>query len=325
MRTYVIKRILISIPILFILSVLVFIATRQISTPEAAFRTNPRIRAEDIQRYREQLGLDKSEPEQYLTWLGNFVRGDFGKSLITNREVWPQLESALANTLVLASVAVVVSLMLGIAIGVTSAVRQNTFIDYFSTGAAFFGISMPPFWFGLILQLLFGVYLVNWLGLDEPLFYTAGMFKPGSSGFDLLDRLRHIALPAMVLAVQLVAVYSRYMRASMLEVLHSDYLRTARAKGLPERRVLLRHGVRTAMIPLTTQAAIDIGLLVGGLVVTEQIFQWPGMGVLFLEALERGDYVILLPWLMITATAVIAVNLIADLLYGVLDPRIRYG
>jgi len=172
---------------------------------------------------------------------------------------------------------------------------------------------------------VFGLYLVRWLHLPEPVFFTAGLSQPGSVGFDLVDRLRHVALPAVVLAVQSIAVYSRYMRASMLEVLGSDYLRTARAKGLRERRVVTNHGMRNALIPLTTQVAIDLGGLAGGLIVTEQIFQWPGMGRLFIQAMTDGDYSIALPWVMLTMTFVITFNLVADILYAVLDPRIRYA
>jgi peptide/nickel transport system permease protein len=197
--------------------------------------------------------------------------------------------------------------------------------DYLATSGAFLFLSVPVFWFALIVQLLFGLYMVRWLHLQEPIFFTAGLSRPGSVGFDLVDRLRHVALPAVVLAVQSIAVYSRYMRASMLEVLGSDYLRTARAKGVRERRVITNHGMRNALIPLTTQAAIDFGALAGGLIVTEQIFQWPGMGRLFIQAMGDGDYAIALPWVMLTMTFVISFNLIADILYAVLDPRIRYA
>jgi peptide/nickel transport system permease protein len=204
-------------------------------------------------------------------------------------------------------------------------VKQYSPFDYMATSGAFIFLSIPVFWFALIVQLLFGLYMVRWFGLSEPIFFTAGLSQPGSVGFDLVDRLRHVALPAVVLAVQSLAVYSRYMRASMLEVLGSDYLRTARAKGVPERRVIVKHGMRNALIPLTTQAAIDFGALAGGLIVTEAIFQWPGMGNLFVRAMNDGDYAIALPWVMLTMTFVIVFNLVADILYAVLDPRIRYG
>ncbi|MEM9515683.1 MAG: ABC transporter permease [Actinomycetota bacterium] len=325
MSSFVIRRLLVSIPLLLILSIVAFVATRSISSPEAGIRTNPRVSAEDIQRYREQLGLDDSAAEQYLRWLGNTLQGDLGTSLVSNREVWPQLRTALWNTMVLGVTAVAFSFVIGVGIGVIASIKRGSAFDYASTGFAFFGLSMPTFWFAIMLQLLFGVYLVNWLGLDGPIFYTAGARSPGTDGFDLVDRLRHLALPAMVLAVQLVAVYSRFMRASMLEVVGADYIRTARAKGASERRVIGRHAMRNAMVPVTTQLATDVGAIFGGLVITETVFQWPGMGPLFLDALQTGDYQVILPWLMITATAVILLNLMADVSYGFLDPRIRYG
>jgi peptide/nickel transport system permease protein len=321
---YITRRILVSIPLLLLLSAVSFVATRAVSSPEAGIRTNPRVSAEDIARYREQLGLDDPAAEQYFRWLGNTLRGDLGTSLVSNREVWPQLSSALWNTLILGVTAVAFSFVIGLGLGVFSAIRRYTSFDYATTGFAFFGLSMPSFWFAIMLQLFFGVYLVNWLGLDGPLLFTAGTKTPGTDGFDLLDRSRHLALPALVLAVQLVAVYSRFMRASMLEVVGADYVRTARAKGASERRVIGRHAMRNAMIPVTTQLASDVGAIFGGLIITETVFQWPGMGPLFLDALQSGDYQVILPWLMITAIAVIMFNLLADLAYGVLDPRIRH-
>jgi peptide/nickel transport system permease protein len=186
------------------------------------------------------------------------------------------------------------------------------------------GLSIPNAWFALMLQVFFGLYLTRWLHLGTPLLYTAGMSRPGAIGFNLLDRLRHLALPVIVLAVQEIAIYSRYMRASMLEVMQSDYLRTARAKGLSERRVVVRHAVRNALIPLTTVAALSIGSVAGGLIITETIFQWPGMGRFFIQAMTNGDYPQVLPWVMITVSMVILFNLVADVMYAVLDPRIRY-
>lgn len=324
MIAFVVRRLLVSIPLLLVLSVVAFVATRAVSSPEAGIRSNPRVSPEDIQRYRAQLGLDDPPATQYLRWLGNLVRGDLGTSLVSNRAVWPQLRSALWNTAVLGVTAIVVSFAIGVGIGVISAVRRSSAFDYATTGAAFFGLSMPNFWFAIMLQLFFGVYLVDWLGLGGPLLFTAGTRSPGTVGFDLLDRIRHLVLPAMVLAVQLIAVYSRYMRASLLEVLGADYVRTARAKGASERRVVGRHAMRNAMIPVTTQLAGDTGAIFGGLVITETVFQWPGMGPLFLDAMQSGDYQVILPWLMITAFAVVLFNLIADLTYGVLDPRIRH-
>jgi peptide/nickel transport system permease protein len=320
---YAIRRLLVSVPLLVALSVVSFVATRAVASPEAGLRSNPRVSADDIARYREQLGLDRPAHAQYLRWLRNLLHGDLGTSLVSNRDVWPQLSSALWNTLVLGATALAVSVIIGVVSGAVAAVRRNSVFDYATTGAAFFGLSMPTFWFAVMLQLVVGVYLVDWLGLDAPLLATAGARSPGTTGFDPIDRLRHLALPALVLAVQLVAVYSRYMRASLIEVLETDYVRTARAKGIRELDVVRRHGMRNALIPVTTQLGNDIGALAGGLVVTETVFQWPGMGPLFLDALQGGDYQVLLPWLMITAAAIVLGNLLADLAYGVLDPRIR--
>jgi len=325
MWRYIARRIIFSIPVLLISSVLVFAVIKSTTDPVAAASLSPRFRPEDLVRLREDLGLDRPPVEQYLSWLGGFASGDWGDSIITNRPVLPDIRTALRNTIILGLAGVGVSLVIGVGIGIYSALRQYSAFDYMATGAAFVGLSLPTFWFALMLQLVLGVYLTRWLGLEQPLFYTTGMTTPGVEGFDLLDRLRHIALPTLVLAVQIIAVYSRYMRASMLEVLQADYLRTARAKGVRERRVVVRHGMRNALIPLTTQVALDIGAIAGGLIITETIFSWPGMGSLFIRAIGLGDYTVVLPWVMITVTFVIVFNLIADILYATLDPRIRYA
>jgi len=323
MFQYVVRRLIYSIPIFFIASILVFVVVRETASPITSIRNNPRVRAEDVQRLRAELGLDRSATVQYTKWVGRFVQGDWGESMVNRRPVWPQIRSAFVNTMVLGVVAVTISLLIGIATGVFSAVRQYSALDHLATGGAFVGLSMPNFWFALILQILFGIYMRDWFDLDEPIFHVAGMLSPGSRGFDLMDRIRHLGLPVMVLSVQIIAIYSRYMRASMLDVLSSDYLRTARAKGLRERTVIVKHGMRNALIPITTQVAIDVGLLAGGLIITEQIFEWPGMGKLFLDAFEDGDYNIILPWTMIVVGFVILFNLLADILYAVLDPRVR--
>jgi peptide/nickel transport system permease protein len=325
MFRYIMRRLIFAIPVILISSILVFLGVRTSVDPAAALALNPRVSIEDRLRYREELGLNDSYFEQYTKWISKFAVGDWGKSLSSNRDVFPQIKEALANTLVLGLAAAVLSLLVGVGIGVYSAIRQYSWFDHLTTGGAFLGLSIPNFWFALLLQIFFGLYLTKWFNLREPIFYTAGMTKPGAAGFDLLDRIRHLALPMLVLAVQIIAVYSRYMRASMLEVLHSDYMRTARAKGLRERRVIVRHAMRNALIPLTTQVAIDFGAIAGGLIITEQIFEWPGMGRLFVNSMFRGDYLIVLPWLMVTVTFVILFNLVADIMYAILDPRIRYA
>jgi len=322
---YIVRRMVFSIPVLIVSSVFVFTVVHLTVNPTVALAANPRIRIQDILRLKHQLGLDKSGYQQYIAWLGHFVRGDWGKSLISQRAVAGDIKSALVNSAVLGLVGTGVSLVIGVGIGVTSALRQYSLFDNIATTGAFVGLSIPNFWFAVMLQIFFGVYLVKWFHMTQPIFPVAGIATPGSVGFHLIDRLRHLALPSIVLAVQIIAVYSRYMRASMLEVMHSDYLRTARAKGLHERRVVIRHAMRNALIPITTQLAIDIGLIASGLIITEAIFQYQGMGYFFITAMGNGDYPQILPWLMITVFFVILFNLMADIMYAVLDPRIRYA
>ena len=306
--------------IALIASVVVFVAIK--STTDASNVRLPGVRAEDQIRLREQLGLNKSGVSQYMGWLGDFVRGDLGISLQNRRPVWPKLSEAMWNTAQLAIFAFIFYVAIGITIGVISAYKQYSWFDTLTTGGSFLGLSFPPFFFGLILQIVLVLQWNAWFGEGSTPFFTSRMNSPGVHTFGW-DRLMHMVLPALTIAVQQIAIYSRYMRSSMLEVLNSDFLRTARAKGISERRVIIRHAMRNALIPLTTFAAIDVGAIFGGLIVTEQIFEWPGMGLYFLDSFRNGDYTGILPWTMIVVLAVIIFNLIADLLYGVLDPRIR--
>jgi peptide/nickel transport system permease protein len=322
---YIIRRLLFAIPVLLIASFIVFITIRSTIDPVAAYALNPRVTPEQLARLKRELGLDQGIVVQYWNWLKGFVTFNWGSSLLSNRPVFPDIRNAMANSLVLGLTATGFSLLIGVSIGVYSALHQYSWFDNFSTGAAFVGLSIPNFWFALMLQIFFGIYLTQWLHLSSPIFYTAGLYTPGQTGFDLIDRLRHLVLPMLVLAVQIIAVYSRYMRASMLEVLHSDYLRTARAKGLRERRVVFRHAMRNALIPITTQVALDVGAIAGGLIITEAIFEYPGMGRFFVDAMGRGDYLQVLPWVMVAVFFVIIFNLVADIMYAVLDPRIRYA
>ena len=326
MARYVLRRLATTASILAAISFVTFWAANKIARPGVELALNPRIKPAAIEEYRESLGLGEPLVNRYFQWLGALLRGDLGTSLVQNgAEVWPIVRTAVANTLLLVSVAVVLSLVAGITIGTISAIRRGSFIDYLATTVSFLGISIPVFWLGLMLQLFFGLYLAKWLGIGPPLLPTAGLYSPGQQGFDLVDRARHLVLPTMALSLQLVAVYSRYMRASLLDVMSLDHVRAARGRGLAERTVIVRHGVRNALLPVTAQVATDAGQLVGGLLVTELVFQYPGMGRLFVDALYGGDYPMLLASVMIVATAVFLVNLAGDLFYGVLDPRIRRG
>ena len=324
MLRYVGRRLVWTIPTLFIVTFLVFVAIRIGTDPVASYlRLNPRASQAKIQQYKEVNGLVGSIPQQYFRWLHHFVTGDWGRSIKGSRPVWPELKNALANTLVLGIFATTIGISVGLFIGTIAAMRQYSKFDSAASTGAFVGLSIPPYISAVLLQLLFAVYLTKWFHLSEPLLPTSGVYPPGHQGFDPALRLKYLILPATVVAIQIVAVYSRYMRASLLEVKNSEYLRTARAKGISERRVLVTHTMRNALIPVVTVAALDVGAIVGGLIITERIFQYPGMGDYFLTAFENGDFPELMPWMVFVVLAVIMFNLLADVLYAWLDPRIR--
>src|SRR3954454_945584 len=318
MLTYVLRRVLLAIPVLILSSVLVFMIVRATTDPTARFAQirDPQL----IQRETKRLGLDKPLPQQYLTWAGGFVRGDWGDSFVSRHSVSDEIKARLWNTIQLILWGILFSALVAIGVGVYSAAKQYSALDYTFTSLSFVGLAMPPFFFALLAIDLLVFRPRGWFHLDQPLLYSVGKHSEGGG---MTDYARHLVLPVLTLSVQLVAGWSRYQRSSMLDVMSADYIRTARAKGVPRRKVLIKHGLRNALIPLTTVMAIDIGLLFGGLIVTESIFSWPGMGQLFVQSLLSGDTNVLLPWLMVTAGFVLLFNLIADLLYGVLDPRIR--
>jgi peptide/nickel transport system permease protein len=280
---------------------------------------NPRLSAAGRAAIRARFGLDQPLYVQYLRWITNALTGDFGFSFVTNQPVSQLISERFPATLQLFSLALLLALVVAITIGVISAVRQGTATDYALTTLSYFGIAMPVFLFGLFAQDIFGVYL-HWLPVSGTT--TLGYsFDPFNA---FLDRLEHLILPMLVLAITFVAGWSRYMRASMIEVTKQDYMRTARAKGVAPVPLLLRHALRNAVIPLITVVALDFGQVAGGATITEGVFAWPGMGLLFLDSLTNRDFPVLLAILMISATFVITFNLIADLLYAVMDPRIRY-
>jgi peptide/nickel transport system permease protein len=322
MLIFVVRRALLSIPVLLVATFFTFAAVSATFDPTAYLSnaSNRNINARN--ELRETLGLNKPLITQYKDWLVNAVQGDFGTSYRSRRPVADVVKPALGYTLQLIGWGILISAIFAVGIGVYSAVRQYKPSDYFFTGLAFIGIAMPPFWFALLANQILGIKLQEWLGLDEPIFYFLGLHSAGESGFNL-DYLQHLFLPVMTLTVQIIASWSRFQRASMLEVLSSDYVRTARAKGVPRRKVIFKHALRNALIPVVTVMALDIGLLFGGLVVTESIYSIPGMGRLFLTGLLNGDAPIVLSWLLIAAVGVILFNLIADIVYSWLDPRIR--
>jgi peptide/nickel transport system permease protein len=313
-----------AIPILLIVTFLTFWAVKSATDPVQSYlRINTRATPEMVEEYKQVHGLVGSTPEQYFHWLGNFVTLQWGNSIKGNRPVWPDLKAAMANSLVLGLTASFVGMTVGIGIGVLAALRQYSKFDTATTGAAFIGISMPPFVSAVLLQVLFAVLITNWLGLSKPFLPVAGVYPPGQTEFDVVLRMKHMILPVTVLAIQTIAVYSRFMRASLLDVKTSDYMRTARAKGISERKVIIHHALRNAMIPVVTIGALEVGSIVGGLIITERIFEFRGTGDYLLTALGNGDFPQIMPLMFIIVTSVILFNLIADVAYAWLDPRVR--
>ncbi len=344
MLTFIIRRVAYSIPVILLASLLVFVFVHATTDPLARYSQSRDLTLKAREGLSQGIYEEpcrhftagsppvaaetcKKAPvlKQYWFWLHNFVQGKMGQSFVTNRAVSADIKSSFGNTMQLLVFGVLISAILAILIGVFSAVRQYSAPDYIFTGLSFIGLSMPAFWFGLIAIDIFSNRLRTTFHMGTPPLYSIGLHGVHGAGIvpATIDYGRHLALPVATLTIQIVASWSRYQRSSMLDVMSADYIRTATAKGLPRRTVILKHGLRNALIPLVTVMAIDIGALFGGLVITEQIFSIHGMGLLFLTALQNGDTQTLLPWLMITATIIILFNLLADVLYGVLDPRIR--
>ncbi len=320
MGRYIIRRLLQALLLLALLSVGMFLLIHALPGGPEQVIFNPRLSAAGRAAIRARFGLDQPLYIQYLKWLGNAIVGDFGFSFVTNQPVSELLTERFPATLELFSFALVLALILAITIGVISAVRQGSVTDYGLTTLSYFGIAMPVFLLGLFAQNIFGVWLhILPVSGTSTLGFT---FDPFNA---FLDRFEHLILPMLVLAVSFIAGWSRYMRASMIEVSKQDYMRTARAKGVAPVPLLIRHALRNAVIPLITVVALDFGQVAGGATITEGVFAWPGMGLLFLDSLTNRDFPVLLAMLMISAVFVIGFNLIADLLYGVMDPRIRYS
>jgi peptide/nickel transport system permease protein len=317
---YVGRRLLVAIPVVVLATLVVFLLVSARGDPLREVRHKPSVSQQTIRSLEHQYHLDESVPEQYALWLGDFVRGNWGSSFATQRPVSDMVGEATWNSFLLVGTAVVFSAVLGLLIGVVSAVRQHSAFDYAATGFSYFGFSMPDFFFALLLQLVLVVWLREQFGVQ--LFYVQGKYSVGHEG-DIGNLLRHMVLPVLTLMLTSVAAWSRYQRDSMLDALRTDYVRTARAKGVPRQQIIRRHALRNALIPFVTVVAVDAGVLLGGVVVVEKIFSWPGLGLLFFTALERSDYPVLLAWMAVATIFVVVFNLLADILYGVLDPRIR--
>jgi peptide/nickel transport system permease protein len=326
MTRYIIRRLLQLIPILFVISIIVFILL-QITPgdPAAALEDNPRITAEDRARFEERLGLNDPIHVKYWKWAKGIVQLNWGISIATKRPVTEEILSRLPNTLRLMITAQITTLLLAIPIGIISAVKQYSIFDHFSTTFAFVGQSIPIFWFGLLLIMIFSL---TFKAAD------GGPFLPAGGMYDLrqyddvtaplANRVRHMILPVIMLTMFGMGRYTRYTRGSMLEVLTMDYLRTARAKGLNEYKVVLAHALKNAAIPIVTILALDLPSVFGGALFTETIFSWPGMGRLFIRSAERSDYDLLMGIILINGFLILFFNLFADIIYAILDPRVRY-
>jgi peptide/nickel transport system permease protein len=322
MAVFLMRRIIGAIPLLLFVSVTIFALLHAApGGPTGAYMRRGSMNAADLAALEEKLGLNDPLPIQYGKWLGRVLQGDLGIAVTTKRPVAVEILDRLPNTLTLMAVAWVVTLLIAIPVGILSAIRQYSKFDHAVTTLTFIGQSIPIFWFGLILLLVFYMKLENPFS-GEPLLPAGGVQTIGAP-FSLGDRVLHLILPVTMLAAGWVAWYSRFLRASMLETIHQDYVRTARAKGLSERLVVLRHGFRNAAIPLVTLMALDVPFLFTGALFTEVIFAWPGMGRLFYAAAERRDYGLLMAIIMITSALIILANILADMIYAWLDPRIR--
>lgn len=329
MTRYLIRRVLQAIPLLLLVSACVFLMIElSPMDPLAMYEDNPSITPEDLVRIRERLGIGQPIHVRYGKWLGSLLQGDWGTSNVTYRPAIVEIKERLPNTLYLMAASFVTTLLLAIPLGIISAIKQYSLLDYAVTAFAFMWRSIPIFWFGLILIIVFHVTLKNPF-TGRPLFPGSGMYDirtKGTAGYNMiLDYAHHLILPLAMLTLFSAARYTRFMRSSMLEVIHQDYVRTARAKGLAERVVIYGHAFKNAAIPLATIIALDLPLLFGGALYTETMFSWPGMGRLFLRSAERVDYAVLMAIVMINAALIVLFQMLADVIYAYLDPRIRFS
>ncbi len=317
MTTYILRRALQALPILFLLSVFLFGVVRLMpGGPLAQAERNPNVSPEQLAALRIRLGLDQPLPIQYVKWIKAFVlEGDWGYSIKFRRPVAEMIWERVPATLILFGAGFIVMLLFAIPIGVYSAIKPYSFFDNLITTFSFAGQSVPVYWMGLVLIVIFY--------LNVQLFPAGGMYTIGREG-EVLDLLWHLVLPITAMSFSWIAWYSRFLRSSMRDTLNEDYIRTARAKGLSARMVHFRHALRNALLPLVTLIALDLPTVFGGAVFIEAIFAWPGMGRLFWDAAKGRDYPILLAVMMIYAALTLLFNLIADIVYGFLDPRIRY-
>lgn len=330
MQRYIARRLLQMIPIALGISILMFsLLTLAPGDPvDLLIATDPRVRPEDVARLKRIYGLDQPIHIRYVKWLGRTVQGDLGWSRTYKERVMDLMKDRIANSLWLTTTAFFLALLVAVPVGIYSALKQYSFWDYLATTFTFFGVSIPIFWFAIMTIYLFAVWhpWTVWTPLAWLVLPPGGISTPGvGAGLPfLVDRLKYMIAPSVVLALLSMATYTRYTRSSMLEVIRQDYVRTARAKGLAEGKVINKHALRNALIPLVTIVALSISGLFAGAPITETVFAWPGVGRLLVDSVLGGDYVVAQAVLMFLAVLVLVFNLVADIGYALLDPRIRY-
>ena len=320
MIAFTIRRLLVSIPILLLSTFLVFMLVAWGADPLADLKAkNPPVPPSTIAAEKHRLGLDQGLLGQYWHWLTNLIfHGTFGPSVIPGYDINAEVSRRIGVTFRLVISAILIALVLAVIVGVVTAVKQYSVMDYASTLVGFLFLSLPVFWFAILLK-VWAIDLNQATGNN----FIKTLGPPGGQFGGFVNAIGYLILPTITLSLTTYATWARFQRASMLDVLNSDYMRLARAKGLTRRQVMVRHGLRTALIPLTTQVTLDVAAIMGGTIITEKIFQWQGLGTLFIDGITRQDTNAVLAWLLISASLVIIFNLIADLLYAVLDPRIR--
>jgi peptide/nickel transport system permease protein len=314
-RGYIARRLLLLVPVLLGVSIVVFMVLHLSPGDPAEIMLGSQATQEDLARLRLELGLTEPLHVQYLRWMGHVLRGDLGRSLWMKRPVLDEVLRRFQATLVLTTSALLLSTLGGIALGVASAMRPHSWLDRVSAVTSLFGASMPVFWLGIVLMVVFSLWL-GWLP-------ASGMWASYGGG-DLRDLAAHLVLPAVTLAAASMTIIARLTRSTMLDILGQDYIRTARAKGLVERSVVFRHGLKNALVPIVTVVGVQAGYLLGGAVLTETVFAWPGVGLLMVQGILARDFPVVQGCVLVIALTFVLINLAVDLLYAYLDPRIQY-
>jgi peptide/nickel transport system permease protein len=333
MKWYIIKRLLQIIPVILGVTLIAFALIHLAPGDPVRTMLGQHATQQEIDDIRAKYGLDQPLYVQYFIWLGDVLQGDLGRSILSHEQVTTEIGSRFPNTIELAIAAMIFAILIGVVAGIISATKQYSVADYSVMGIALFGISMPVFWLGIMLMMIFGVFL-GWLPIGGridlliPFQRVTGFMVIDSiitgNGAALISVLRHLILPAIALGTIPMAIIARTTRSSMLEILRQDFIRTERAKGLSERKVIYKHAIRNAMVPVVTVIGLNFGLLLSGAILTETVFSWPGVGRLVIDSVYARDYPLVIGCILVFALVFVIVNLITDLLYTYIDPRIHY-